>query len=81
VAGVVEVFLLMTGLVDVDRERERLEKELGRLEKAIESCRAKLNNEGFLQRAPAEVIEQQRALLAEHGAKADRLRRRLAALG
>ncbi len=81
VAGAVEVFLLMAGLVDPDKERERLGKELAKVEGWLRGCRAKLENAGFTSRAPAEVIAQQRALLAENEAKAARLRRRLAALG
>jgi valyl-tRNA synthetase len=77
----VEVFLLMEGLLDVARERERLGKELARIEGWIHGCRAKLDNEKFVARAPAEVIAQQRDLLAENEAQAAVLRRRVEALG
>jgi valyl-tRNA synthetase len=81
VAGAVEVFLLMEGLLDVARERERLGKELAKIEGWIHGCRAKLGNEKFVARAPAEVIAQQRELLVENEAQAAGLRRRVEALG
>ncbi len=81
VAGTVEVFLLMSGLVDAAKERERLAKELVRIEGWIASARAKLASEGFRARAPAEVVARQEQTLAENEAQAERLRARLAALG
>jgi valyl-tRNA synthetase len=80
VVGEVEVFLPMAGLVDLDRERERLQKELGKLEGWLKGCRAKLGNEKFLQGAPPEVVQKQRDLLAENEAKAAKLQERLASL-
>jgi len=80
VVGDVEVFLPMIGLVDLDRERERIEKELGKVEGWLKGCRAKLANERFVQGAPAEVVQKQRELLAENEARAEKLRERLAGL-
>jgi len=80
VAGPVEVFLLMTGLVDVAKERERLQKELAKIDGWLRGCRAKLDNQKFLANAPEEVIQRQRDLLAENEEKADTLRLRLEAL-
>ena len=60
VVGAVEIFLPMTGLVDLDKERERLDKELAKIEGWIRGCRAKLANEKFVANAPAAVVEQQR---------------------
>ncbi len=80
VVGEVEVFLPMAGLVDLERERERLSKELDRVEGWLTGCRAKLANEKFVTSAPAAVVQQQRDLLAENEATAARLRERLAGL-
>ena len=81
VAAGTEIFLLMAGLVDVARERARLQKELDRLEGFIRSGRAKLDNPRFTGKAPAEVVQRQREQLAENEAAAAALRRRLAGLG
>ena len=80
VAGEVEIFLPMAGLVDLDKERARLDKELGKLEGWLKGCRAKLANEKFVANAPGQVVAQQRELLAENEAKAATLRERIAAL-
>ncbi|MBK7702910.1 MAG: valine--tRNA ligase [bacterium] len=81
VAGAVEVFLLMKGLVDLDRERSRLGKELDKALSFVEANRRKLTNESFVARAPAEVVARQQEMLAESEARAEALRRRLDALG
>ncbi len=80
VAGQVEVFLPMEGLVDIARERERLTKELAKVEGWIAGCRAKLGNEKFVASAPAQVVQQQRDLLADNEATAEKLRERLTGL-
>jgi valyl-tRNA synthetase len=80
VAGTVEIFLPMKGLVDLEKEKARLEKDLGKIEGWMKGCRAKLANEKFTANAPDHVIEQQRALLSENEAKADMLRERIVAI-
>ncbi len=81
VSGTVEIFLLMAGLVDLDKERTRLEKELTRIRGWIKGCEAKLANEKFTANAPAEVVRRQEELLRENRAQADTLVQRLEALG
>ncbi|MBD3219725.1 valine--tRNA ligase [bacterium] len=80
VAGDVEVFLPMAGLVDLDKERGRLQKELGKIEGWLKGCRAKLANPKFVDNAPDDVVQKQRDLLAENEDKATKLRERLDAL-
>jgi len=80
VVGDVEIFLPLAGLIDLGKERERLQKELGKLEGWLRGCRAKLANEKFVQNAPADVVDKQRELLAENEDKAAKLRERLASL-
>ena len=54
---------------------------LAKVEGWLRAGQAKLANHGFVARATADIIDRERALLAENDAKAARLRRRLAALG
>ena len=76
-----ELFLPLEGLVDVDAERSRITKELEKISKEIAKSEAKLGNPGFVDRAPAQVVDQERARLDEWKAKRDRLSAMLAALG
>jgi valyl-tRNA synthetase len=60
-----ELILPLEGLIDKDAERAKQRKALADVEKQISGIRAKLANESFVSRAPAEVVEQQRTRLAE----------------
>jgi valyl-tRNA synthetase len=76
----VTVELDLAGTVDVEAERKRLEKDLAAARKEAQSMTAKLGNEGFTAKAPADVIEKSRARLAAAEADIARLEGRLAAL-
>ena len=67
--------------IDVAAERERLAKEIARLEGEIAKAGAKLANAGFVERAPAHVVEQERQRAAEFAAQVERLRDQAARLG
>ena len=55
----------MGELVDKDKELQRLEKEKKAAQKDIDFLSGKLNNQGFLSKAPAQQIENERAKLAK----------------
>jgi len=59
----VEAFVL--GVVDVEAERARLDKQRGELAGRIEGVRKKLGNQGFVRKAPPEVVEGERTRLAD----------------
>lgn len=75
----VEVYLPLKGVIDLEKERERLEKEINRLDKELARVQSKLNNEGFLKKAPPEVVakerEKEKIYLAEREALLERKRR------
>ena len=56
-------------LIDKKEEAAKLKKQLSDIEKQLGAIRAKLGNEGFLSRAPADVVEAQKAKEAELAAQ------------
>ena len=58
--------LPLEDLIDIDKELERLGKEKERLEGEIARVSGKLANESFVSRAPAAVVDQERAKLAKY---------------
>lgn len=56
-----EIILPIEGLINIDEEINRLEKEREKLDKEVERVQKKLGNEGFLKKAPEKVIEEERA--------------------
>ena len=63
--GALEVLVPMAGLIDKDAELARLNKELGRLQGEIKRLGGKLGNAKFVDKAPAQVIEKERAKLRD----------------
>ena len=60
-----QIFVPLAGLLDLDEERARLRRELARLQTDVAGLRRKLDNPSFVTRAPAEVVEKDRARIAE----------------
>ena len=75
------VFVPLADAIDVRKECERLGKERERLERQLEVLAAKLANEQFLDRAPAEVAERERAKERSWREQRDALVAKLSALG
>ena len=78
--GSVTIEFDLTGAVDVEAERARLTKDLATAEKDRQTAKVKLDNEGFMAKAPMEVVQEIRARLAETTADIERITAALAAL-
>ena len=81
VAVVGETRLMLKVEIDVAAERVRLAKEIEKLEKQISIAQGKLSNEGFVARAPAAVIDQEKQRVADFTATLEQLKPQLAKLG
>jgi valyl-tRNA synthetase len=69
VAGDVQIFVPLKGVVNVEEEEKRLGKEIARIGKDIDFLATKLGNPSFVERAPAEVVAREQDKLAEFSDK------------
>ncbi|MEX2584447.1 MAG: valine--tRNA ligase [Gemmatimonadota bacterium] len=76
----IEAFLPLTGVIDLDKERARLRGELDRIASQEVATRKRLENESFVSRAPAEVVEREREKLASFSEQTEKLSRSLQVL-
>jgi valyl-tRNA synthetase len=79
-SGGTELIVPLEGLIDVAKECARLRTELAGLEKQLASLEARLENPGFVSRAPAQVVESERAKATEWRARRELLRTRIEGL-
>jgi valyl-tRNA synthetase len=76
-----EVFVPLLDLIDVAAETARLRLELAQVGKDLEEAHAKLGNDQFVKRAPADVVEKEQRKRDEFAQKKERLEANLASLG
>ncbi|MGB5632446.1 MAG: valine--tRNA ligase [Waterburya sp.] len=77
VTGTVQVLIPLTGLIDVTALQSKLQKKLEKIEKDIKSLTGRLNNPGFVNKAPESVIQGAKDDLSEAKKQAEILRKRL----
>ena len=80
VIGTVQVVIPLAGVVDLGAQRIKIERDLKRVEAEIQALSGRLGNPGFVNKAPADVVESARATLAEAEKQAEILRDRLGKL-
>ncbi|MBL8602791.1 MAG: valine--tRNA ligase [Myxococcales bacterium] len=77
----IEVLIPLAGLIDPGAEGQRLEKDIAKVKKEADAIAKRLDNKDFLARAPADVVEKDRARVAELRDRAERLAAAVAVLG
>jgi valyl-tRNA synthetase len=75
-----QVFLPLEGVIDLAAEKERLQKEIGKIEVEIATVRNKLGNASFVERAPAAVVEEHRQRERDFLSKVAQLRERISGI-
>ncbi len=75
-----QVFLPLEGSVDLGAEKQRLEREIAKLEQEVETVRKKLANENFVNRAPVAVVEEHRSRERDFLSRLEQLRARLSSM-
>jgi valyl-tRNA synthetase len=72
-----EVYLPLEGLIDIEQERERLEKDLEKWTKEVERVQKKLANKGFVNKAPEAIVEEERRKEKDYLEKQAKVKERL----
>ncbi len=80
-AGPVEIYLPLAGLLDIGKELERLDKEIAQAQQEIVRLQAKLANQAFVSKAKPEVVEKEREKLVAQEERIGKLKARRAELG
>jgi valyl-tRNA synthetase len=76
----IEVVIPMQSMVDIEAEKRRVQKEIEQLQSEVVRLEGRLNDEAFLSKAPAQVVDKERANLAGKQEKLDKLKEHLAHL-
>jgi valyl-tRNA synthetase len=69
-----EIYVPLKDLIDIEKEKERLEKEIKRVTEMVNSLKAKLSNKNFTSRAPAEIIQKENEKLKNFELMLNKLR-------
>ncbi len=72
-----EIYVPLEGLIDLEKERDRIQKEIDRLEGFLISVEKKLSNKGFVNNAPEQVVEKERQKKADAETNLEKLKHQL----
>jgi valyl-tRNA synthetase len=78
--GEMRILVPLAGVIDAAAERDRLAKQLTRVDADLGKCAAKLGNDSFVANAPPDIVAKERARLQELEQRAEQLRRQIASL-
>ena len=73
----IDIVVPLEGLVDIEKEVQRLQKSIEKQEKEIQKINGKLSNKKFVENAPAEIVEADKKLLADLQSKVEEMRQSL----
>ncbi len=76
----INIYIPLEGLIDVEKEKEKAEKEISNLENFIAGLSGRLSNKDFVSKAPEQVINQQKETLAKKQAELSELKKHLESL-
>jgi valyl-tRNA synthetase len=76
-----EIYVPLEGVIDLTQERDRLQKEIAKISKDIDTFSKKLSNRDFVEKAPKAVVEKDTAKLEEFKVKREKLEQSLKMLG
>lgn len=76
-----EIFVPLEGLIDLDKERERIQNEIKKTEGFLKSVEGKLSNKKFVKNAPDQVVERERQKKADALSDIEKLKQTLENLG
>jgi valyl-tRNA synthetase len=77
VFATVQIILPLTGVVDLDAFKAKIQKKIDKIDKEIESIHGRLNNTKFIERATPEVVQQTKDMLAEADKQKEILQERI----
>ena len=75
-----EIFVPLAGLIDIDKEIDRLQKELEKYQFEVKRVQKKLSNQQFVEKAPAHIVEEERKKEKDYLEKLKKVQKRLANL-
>ncbi|MEX0646780.1 MAG: valine--tRNA ligase [Balneolaceae bacterium] len=76
-----EIYIPLEGLIDIDKEKERIQKEISRTEGFLKGVKGKLANEKFTANAPGDVVERERQKKADAESNLEKLKTLLREFG
>jgi len=77
----IEIYVPLEGLVDVEKERERLKKEIKSVYENMEKVKTKLSKKEFLDKAPKAIVDKEKEKLVTFAKEEERLRKQLEQIG